>query len=194
MTTHEPTTDAPPPIGATYLPRTGLPNPLARIQAHEMEQGYCELHANHSPFTLAFEQSERELGEARGYPALVYDASTTTCACGAVATLNIHGKDIEDDVCQACFVRYYQNNYEDSRSWEANVIGAAQPTHTEPTEINDLRAQLDTAHQHIGALVAQANNINAWLHSNVDAVPFEPDWYAEFHATLTAARAFLRRV
>lgn len=31
------------PIGSAYLPRTGLPNPLTRIQAQEAAQGFCEI-------------------------------------------------------------------------------------------------------------------------------------------------------
>lgn len=34
---------------------------------------------HHSPFSLAFEQAERELGERIGYPALVYDTPSHVC-------------------------------------------------------------------------------------------------------------------
>jgi len=118
-----------------------------------------------SPFSLAFEQSERELGERLGYPALVYEQTPKQCdgypqltGCPNTATTNVLGAW---DFCDTCATRYRVQQ------------GCAQ-------QIARLRADLDDAHQHVGALLK-------WS-------PLPQYAINEGHAdAITTARAWLRR-
>lgn len=54
-----------------------------------------------------------------------YTATNFTCACGAPATVYVHGANIDEDVCQACFKREYDqpsDGLESSGAWEADPI------------------------------------------------------------------------
>lgn len=108
----------------------------------------CEAGA-HTPFSLAFEQSERELGEMLGYPALVYDGEREAPYVQPLAELEQFRTALETirrDYGHVCenFDRCSHTACRDSfSSWHVANDALTTVAPTLASEINDLRAALD---------------------------------------------------
>jgi hypothetical protein len=140
---------------------------------------------HHSPFSLAFEQAERELGALIGYPALVY--AETERALLPIVPHGANRFEIQADGRRRAVF---------DRLSDAEMFCDSEAT------IQALREQLASADEHIGAFIA------AYQHEQAAADRYEAtrgteDWEAAGLALeqagiatarcLSAARAWLRR-
>lgn len=107
---------------------------------HIIAATLCGSEERPSPFSLAFEQAERELGERIGFPALVYQSGPyTTAQTGAK----------------------YTGMYRDGA--ELSEAQTAAEMNRLNRQVARLRAELASAHEHVGAFIAAYQHEHAAL-------------------------------
>ena len=136
-----------------------------------------------SPLSLAFEQSERELGQSIGYPALVYHQKAAPQPRYFFEPSRDGGADIMD---------------EDRPLRDTDIVDRLNEQDDDLTraraDIQTLRLALAAAHEHVGALVTQEAGILECLEAGDPWPKSSRDSAAEhLRAAHDAARAWLRR-
>jgi hypothetical protein len=142
----------------------------------------------HSPFSLAFEQSERELGARVGYPALVYQSGPYHAAHASAGYEGLFHNDAEMSAAQTAErLNELEGALERTQTWLTE----------ESAQVQSLRLQLASADEHVGALTKELETAIEWIQERgttsekyaPTAVEIVPQLFAVAHA----ARAWLRR-
>lgn len=128
----------------------------------------------HSPFSSAFEQSERELGERIGWPAMVYQSGPYHTASATPG-----------------YVGVFEGGDELSAQEQAARLNRLEE------EIQSLRLQLESAHQHVGALTKELDTAIAWIKERGQPsamyAPTAKQIVPQLESALAPARAWRRR-